>query len=317
MASNPAPAQSELPFTYDVPEGWTEAPANSMRIVNLVPGGDPRAECYLTVLPGGGGGVEANVNRWRNQMSLEPYTSEEFAALPKKTLLGMDAVYVEFDGVYQGMSGDQNEPDFTMAGIVLPLNDRGVFVKMLGPRDVIAREMGRFDAFCASLTIRQPAAHAQTAASSGGGHVHEDGLDLTWTAPDGWDQSPDRPMRAVTFTMGENGATECYVSVFPGDAGGLVSNINRWAQQIGADPLSEPAIAELPVVTIMGGQAPLLEFTGAFSDSMSGTEIADATLLGAIGEHAGYSIFVKLVGPAADVAQQKERFVAFCESIGH
>ena len=317
MASNQAPAPSALPFTFDVPEGWTEAPANSMRIVNLVPAGDPRAECYVTVLPGGGGGIEANVNRWRSQMSLEPYTAEEFAALPEKALLGADAVYVEFEGLYKGMSGDQNEPDFKLAGLILPLNDRGLFVKMLGPKDVVDREMAQFDAFCASLTIRQPAAQSQTAASTSGGHAHQDGLEITWSAPEGWNQGADRPMRAVTYTMGENDSTECYVSVFPGDAGGLVPNINRWAQQIGAEPLTEPVVAELPTVTIMGAQAPMVELSGAFSDSMSGTEIADATLLGAIAEHAGHSIFVKLVGPAADVAQQKERFVAFCESIGH
>jgi len=316
-ASNPAASQNELPFTYDVPEGWTEAPANPMRLVNLVPAGDPRAECYLTVLPGGGGGAEANVNRWRHQMSLDPYTAEEFAALPRKSLLGMDAVYVEFEGTYTGMSGDQNEAGFKLAGLILPLNDRGVFVKMLGPKAVVNEELDAFDAFCQSLTIRPPEAPPETAPTSSSGHVHQDGLELTWDAPEGWTQAPDRPMRAVTFTMGEDGTTECYVSVFPGDAGGLLSNLNRWARQIGVEPLSEPVIAELPTVTIMSAQAPMVEFSGTFSDSMSGIEIANATLLGVIAEHAGHSIFVKLVGPASDVAQQKERFVTFCESIGH
>jgi hypothetical protein len=318
MASNPSPSQHSLPFTYEVPEGWTEAPANSLRLINLVPAGDPRAECYVTILPGDGGGVNANINRWREQMSLEPYTEEEFAALPKRTLLGVEAVYVEFEGLYTGMSGDQSEPNYKLAGLILPLNNSGMFIKMLGPKDVIDKEMARFEAFCSSFAIRQEAATAQPAAAAGsGGHVHQDGLELAWSAPEGWNKAADRPMRAVTFALGENSSTECYVSVFPGDAGGLVSNINRWARQIGAEPLNEPAVAELPVVTIMGAAAPMVEFSGSFSDNMSGLEVADATLLGAIAEHAGHSIFVKLVGPAEEVAKQKVRFVAFCESIGH
>ncbi len=315
-AATPA-AQDGLPFTYDVPDGWTTAPANSMRLINLVPAGDPRAECYVTILPGEGGGVDANVNRWRNQMSLEPYTNEELEALPKRELLGAEAIYVEFEGLYTGMSGDQSEPDYKLLGLILPLNNSGMFIKMLGPRDLIEQESGNFDAFCASFRIRQNAAAPPASTPSDGGHSHPDGLEVTWTAPEGWNQTADRPMRAVTFTMGENDSTECYVSVFPGDAGGLVPNINRWARQIGAEPLTEPMIAEMPTVTIMGSPAPLVEFSGSFSDSMSGIEVDDATLLGAIGEHAGHSIFVKMVGPAADVAAQKERFVAFCESITH
>lgn len=316
-ASASSSTQEELPFTYDVPEGWVAAPANSMRLVNLVPGGDTRAECYVTILPGAGGGVEANVNRWRKQMSLEPYTEQELAALPRRELLGAEAIYVEFDGVYRGMSGDQNEPDFKLLGLILPLNNSGLFIKMLGPKELIDQESSRFNAFCASFKIRQGSTTQSTSPPMEDTHTHPDGLELQWTAPEEWTQAADRPMRVVTFNTGADGSTECYVSIFPGDAGGLVPNLNRWARQIGADPFTEPVIAELPTVTVMGTPAPIVELSGPFSDSMSGIEIADATLLGVIAEHAGHSIFIKLVGPAADVAAQKARFVAFCESITH
>ncbi|MCC6699209.1 MAG: hypothetical protein IT365_26530 [Candidatus Hydrogenedentes bacterium] len=317
MRTPAAPAvagSSALPFEWSVPEGWTEAPSSQMRLVNLVPGGDSRAECYLTVLPGSGGGVEANVNRWRNQMSLEPLSAEEFAALPKKPLLGEEAVYVEFDGVYKGMSGDQNQPDFKMVGLILGVRDSGVFVKMLGPKDLIDKELGRFHEFCESLKIKQAGTPAGSASEA---HNHSEELALQWTAPEDWTKSPDRPMRAVTFTMGADGETECYVSVFPGDTGGLEANINRWAGQMGAATLDEAAIASLPKVSVLGEPAPLVEFSGHFTDTMNGTEIADGHLLGVVATHGGQSIFIKLVGPAAEVAAQKEKFIAFCESLRH
>ena len=317
MGASAKPAVSgpaTLPFAWSVPEGWTEAPSSQMRLVNLVPGGDPRAECYLTVLPGSGGGVEANVNRWRNQMSLEPLSSEEFAALPKKPLLGEEAVYVEFDGVYKGMSGDQNQPDFKMVGLILGVNDSGVFVKMYGPKDLIDRELAHFNVFCDSLKIKQTEAPAQGSSEV---HNHSEGLVLQWTAPEDWKKSPDRPMRAVTYTMGTEGKTQCYVSVFPGNTGGLAANINRWAGQMGAATLDDAAIAALPAVTVLGQPAPLVEFAGHFTDTMNGTEIADGLLLGVVATHGDQSIFVKLVGPAAGVAAQKDEFIAFCESLRH
>ncbi len=310
------PSDSALPFTWSVPEGWMEAPSSQMRLVNLVPGGDPRAECYLTVLPGAGGGVEANVNRWRAQMSLEPYTNEELAGLQSKPVLGTAATYVEFEGTYVGMAGDESRPNYKLVGLILPLNEGGLFIKMLGPKDFIDNELEHFDQFRDSLRLLSEGAGADNAVSSQA--VMERGeLNLQWTVPQGWRKSPDRPMRAVTFTMGAENAAECYVSVFPGDAGGLDVNINRWAGQMGAGPLDAAAITALPAVIILGDDAPMVEFAGTFTDAMTGNSIENAVLLGVVAKHGDNSIFIKLVGPASEVTAQKQTFIAFCQSLHH
>src|ERR1700752_2827423 len=59
-------------FDYDLPEGWVELAPTSDRLVNLRPAGDPGAACTLSFLPGSGGGLESNVNRWRGQLGAEP-----------------------------------------------------------------------------------------------------------------------------------------------------------------------------------------------------------------------------------------------------
>ncbi|HLE85677.1 MAG TPA: hypothetical protein VJG13_15145 [Thermoanaerobaculia bacterium] len=56
---------------YQLPEGWTpEAPANSMRMAQArIPGDAGDGEFALFYFgPGGGGGVEANIQRWVGQV---------------------------------------------------------------------------------------------------------------------------------------------------------------------------------------------------------------------------------------------------------
>ena len=305
----------QAPFTYTVPGGWTEQPPDSIRIINLRPAGDAQTDCFVSVLSGG---VDANVNRWRKQMSLPDYTPEEFAALVQKPLLGETATYVEFEGAYVGMGTDA-KPDYKLLGMVLPLGgNSAVFIKMVGPKAVVDAEKAGFDAFCASLTIRidgenTPSAPAQ-AAPGGSAEASEGNESFAWSAPGGWRKQPDRQMRLVTYAGGLDGEVECYVSVFPDSAGGLEANVNRWAKQINHAELSADEIAALPTIPMLGQEASLVEFEGDFSDSMSGKEIPGAVLFGAIARVPEGSLFVKMVGPASAARAQKQNFLAFCQS---
>jgi hypothetical protein len=138
---------------------------------------------------------------------------------------------------------------------------------------------------------------------------------LEWDVPDGWRLAPDRPMRLVTYTMGATGETECYVSVFADSAGGLEANINRWLAQLGREPLTAAAIADLPAIEILGRQCPLVQATGAYT-GMMGFAKPGYALLGAVCLlPEGGSIFVKMIGPEAEVLAEVDRFAAFCKSL--
>jgi hypothetical protein len=136
----------------------------------------------------------------------------------------------------------------------------------------------------------------------------------TWTTPESWTQSPDKPMRIVTFTMGESGESECYVTSLSGPAGGVEANINRWRQQMDQPPLDGPALAELPTITILGKPSPMVEIAGDFTD-MDGQGGEAFALLGAICLLDTETLFVKMTGPASEIQANKEEFVAFCESL--
>lgn len=129
------------PFSWKAPDGWTEGPAKQMRLVSFSVQDDPRVECYVTLLAGAAGGLEANVNRWRQQMHLAPLAADAIAKLEVVSVLGRDARVVEIDGGAVGIRG-----------LVCELGVQTLFVKMTGPSESLRAERERFLAFCRSLS---------------------------------------------------------------------------------------------------------------------------------------------------------------------
>jgi len=140
------------PFEWDQPAGWVLAGPRPMREVTFQVGDSQDAECYVAILRGDGGGLQANLDRWRGQMDRPPLSADEVAALPRITVLGIPSAMIEVEGTFKGMSGESKE-DCALAGVVCLLEDRSVFVKMIGPPDVVRGERDRFGAFCQSLRV--------------------------------------------------------------------------------------------------------------------------------------------------------------------
>ncbi|MFN4243311.1 MAG: hypothetical protein ACK4PI_08750 [Tepidisphaerales bacterium] len=80
-----------------VPAGWVQRPASGMRYATLVPPGGP--EVTVTRLSGDGGGILANLNRWRGQVFLPPITAEQLLQQTQNISLGgVTAVRVDVVG---------------------------------------------------------------------------------------------------------------------------------------------------------------------------------------------------------------------------
>ncbi len=298
---------------WDVPAGWVELAATQSRIANLRVGEAPGAECYVTVLQGSGGGLAANVDRWRSQMGLGPYSTQELAGLPKRLLLEQEAVLVEIDGTYTGM-GSTPQADFRMYGLILSLPVGTIFVKMTGPRALLLNERERFLAFCDSLRLSETGEGAPAGGSSDPGAGAAPEASLTWTAPQSWRADPPRPMREVSFRLGPEAKTECYVSLLGGNAGGLVANLNRWRGQLGLEAILPAELDALERIDVLGQKVPLLEAYGSYK-GMDGQAIERAGLLAVDCELAESAVFVKMIGPEDDVRAAKADFVAFCASL--
>ncbi len=315
-----APETQESPLSWTLPPGWQELQASGMRLANLRPAGHPDAECTLVILGGDGGGLEANVNRWRQeQMGLEPLAPGGAQELPVMNLLGAAATRVELKGTYTNM-GSQPHPDWGLLGAILVSERFTIFVKMTGPAALVADETGAFDAFCGSLDVpipgqagagaappaprSQPVESSREGENSGvaGPEVARSGFDFI--VPDGWRERPPGGMRVVNLVAGNS--AECYVVELAGEAGGLKDNVNRWCGQVGAQALGEASVAALPTIQCLGEACPLIELLG---------EGQESALLGVLLIRSEGSTFVKMVGPRDEVLAGRAGFVAFVRSL--
>lgn len=314
-ATRSAGAPSGGGLHWQTPAGWSEEPTSSLRQANFRVPGDDRAECYLTVLKGDGGGLAPNVNRWRRQMSLEPLTEDAIQALPRVPFFGGEGVALDVEGTWDG--GDAPGEDFRLVAIAQLAQGEARFLKLVGPSAVVAAERERFLALAASFHANHD------------GHSHGDGHDhaspspaaaatpssrFTWEAPEGWREGEPRRMREVTYFVGEGDAAECYVSLLGGDGGGLEANIQRWCDQMGAAQLSEVDFAALERLPVLGGEGVLLEVDGHYA-GMGEADLADARLLGLVCLLGDTAVFVKMIGPVAVVDAERESFVRFCKSL--
>ncbi len=322
-------------LALDAPDGWEQRPDPSgMRLASFGFRSSPDGDCSVTVLPGAPSAIAANVDRWRGQLGLGPLEPGAEAKLPPIDFLGGRGLLVDLEGAYSGMGGSEARAGWKLLGAIralsLPRGPSLVFVKMVGPAATVDAERKAFLALCGSL---RPGA-----AAGGGpdphaahdpndphadhtGHQHGDAPaagagegPLRWKAPEGWAAGQAAPARLVTFKIGPARETECYVAVLGGSGGGVVMNVNRWRDQMGQPPLADDAVAALPRLSLLGQEAPIIEAAGTFTD-MQGQKRGGAMLLGTMCRIEEVTLFVKMVGPEAQVRAERERFLAFCSSL--
>jgi hypothetical protein len=155
-----ASTNGELQFT--APDGWiAETPSSRMRKAQFrVPGesGTAADDASLVVFKfgGGGGGVEANVERWIAQFE-QPDGSATKDAMDRATLdaNGLEAHLVDIPGIYVAEttpgSGERvRHQNWRLVGAVLIDGDDGWFLKLVGPDATIARWRESFVAYVES-----------------------------------------------------------------------------------------------------------------------------------------------------------------------
>jgi hypothetical protein len=134
---------------------------------------------------------------------------------------------------------------------------------------------------------------------------------LTWTAPADWQPKPLGAMRIGSFTVsGDAGNADISIIAFPGEAGGLLANINRWRGQLGLAPLADGDLAD--ATTALAGAGGLHFTVVDLSGQAAG---APARMLGAILSFEGQTYFFKLTGPDALVTSEKPAFLDFLKTV--
>lgn len=149
-----AEAPSGDPIQWALPPGWqAEPPANPMRMAQAsIPG--PGGEAELAIFhfgPGGGGGVQANLDRWVGQM--------EGAAQPEGGNFESGPYRVSwitaagtYDPGAMGMAASEPKPGWRLLGAVVEGEGGPWFFKMVGPDATV--EAAREEFFTLLRTVR-------------------------------------------------------------------------------------------------------------------------------------------------------------------
>jgi hypothetical protein len=146
-------------LTWTIPDGWSENTTPDpmgMRLLDLRFGPGKEGECYISLMPGSAGGLEANVSRWRTQMGQPAYTPDEIAQLPKKPFFNREATFVAFDGDFKGFGAEAAKTGYRMLGLIHSADQATIFVKLIGPKALVEQNAAAFDAFCQSIKPNPP-----------------------------------------------------------------------------------------------------------------------------------------------------------------
>jgi hypothetical protein len=165
------------PVNYAAPTAWQkEQPRSNMRSDQYrLPRAEGDAEDgELAVFPGLGGGVDANIDRWKGQFSTpegQPIPPEAFI---RQTLdvNGLKVTFVDIAGRYDPgmMAGGSGGPKqgFRMLGAVVETPEGEVYFKATGPSTTMANQR---DAFLEFLkTMKRATSGATTAPAVPAGH---------------------------------------------------------------------------------------------------------------------------------------------------
>ena len=137
------------------------------------------------------------------------------------------------------------------------------------------------------------------------------GAAARWTKPDGWSEQPVSEMRVGSFKVdgADSNSADVSVTAFPGDAGGLGSNVNRWRGQLALPPMEEKQLIEtIRQIETQGGPVYLVDLQTAENAQKP------SRILGAVLERPDRTWFVKMTGSPALLESQKQKFLDFVNS---
>jgi hypothetical protein len=143
-----APGDSGKPI-WTVPPGWQEMPPSEFLIAKFIitDAADAKAQVNISQLAGEGGGLLANVNRWRGQLGLAPVTQEdEFSKMVSAfDANGSQAQFVDMTGT----DAKTGKPA-RLVGVVVPQAGQTWFYKLMGDEAVVAQQKDAFLKFIQS-----------------------------------------------------------------------------------------------------------------------------------------------------------------------
>jgi hypothetical protein len=139
-----APSSEGQP-KWEVPSGWKEVPGGQFLVAKFSIAGDAGAQAAVNVSmsAGDGGGLAANVNRWRGQLGQSPWSASEMEEQAKEIeVAGGKATLVYMRGT-DARSGQAA----SLAGTMVMRGGQTWFYKLMGDAKVVESQKEAFIKF--------------------------------------------------------------------------------------------------------------------------------------------------------------------------
>jgi len=144
-AAAAAPSSSEGKPEWQVPAGWKEIDAGQFLVAKFIISGSENSQAAVNVSmsAGDGGGILANVNRWRGQLGLNQLSQAEVDKLVSSIdIEGGKAMLVDMSGTDMKSGGKMR-----LVGAVVPQNQHTWFYKLMGPAPLVEQQKDAFAKF--------------------------------------------------------------------------------------------------------------------------------------------------------------------------
>ena len=140
-------AESVAGLRWTPPAGWKGEGARPMRAATYTV---DDAECVVYFFGAGqGGGIEANVERWKGQFR-QPGGKPVEVKPGRRTIHGLAVTTVDISGEYSGMGGPvaaekSMKSGYRLLGAIVEGPGGNIFLKFTGPAKTIAANQKKFE----------------------------------------------------------------------------------------------------------------------------------------------------------------------------
>jgi len=283
-------------ISWTLPAGWKETGPGEISLASfLISGsGGREAQVSITRLTRLAGRDVEIVNMWRQQLGLGPLSREDVARRLQPVMVGGDPGNLfEIEAKPKDGSGTAR-----VVTAMVHRPDSSWFYKLAGDAALVEAQKPAFVEFLKEVRIREPAPEGEETGDATS--------EPKWPVPDQWKKLPSGQMQVAKFAVPSRGSAraEVSISVFPGDTGGTLANLNRWRRQIGLEEVDESGMS--PLVSALDPANPEAKLVDMTNNNKR--------LVGAIVPRGGRYWFYKLLGDAEAVAPERDAFVALAKA---
>ncbi|MFD2256095.1 hypothetical protein ACFSSA_05345 [Luteolibacter algae] len=311
--ANPS-SQSEAPHdhaahshavTWQAGTDWKmEEAGQFLTAAYALPGG---GRITVSKLGGDGGGLAANINRWRAQTGQKPLPEDQISGQPMK-VPGSERSMQLFNLLAEDAADDREG----ILAAILPLDSETWYFKFTGSTGQLKKSGGTFMEFLRTVRIVGETAAAAPAPPAGPtGPTGPPKIEVK--APDGWTVSQGSAMRAASFSIagGKGASADVSVIPLPGDSGSVLDNVNRWRSQLQLQPLASEEDPALGSWVEDNGKKYFISHMLSTEPLLEGRKAAIST---AILKQGSYTWFFKITGDAGLVQENRGKFEVFVRS---